>query len=102
MEITGTITKLLELKTGINKAGKQWTKQDFIIETPGQYPKTVLLSAWGDITVPQQGTTITASIDIESREYNGKYYTDVKAYKITTNQEQDDLPMIGENKDLPF
>lgn len=85
MEITGTVVNLLPLQTGQGKNGV-WKKQEFILETPGQYPKKVCLSLWGekvDETRISVGEKITASINIESREYNGRWYTDVRAWKVS-------------------
>ncbi len=85
MEITGTLVKLLDLVTGEGKNGT-WKKQPFVIEIPGQYPKQVCITAWGDklnLASFKPGTQITVGIDIESREYAGKWYTDVKAWKIS-------------------
>jgi len=85
MQINGKITNLLPLQTGQGKNG-EWKKQEFIIETVGQYPKKVCVTAWGKTVdyVPSIGTEVNVSFDIESREYNGKYYTEVKAFKIET------------------
>lgn len=85
MQINGKITNLLRLQTGQGKNG-EWKKQEFIIETSGQYPKKVCVTAWGKTVdyVPSIGTEVNVSFDIESREYNGKYYTEVKAFKIET------------------
>ena len=85
MQINGKITNLLPLQTGQGKNG-EWKKQEFIIETGGQYPKKVCVTAWGKTVdyVPSIGTEVNVSFDIESREYNGKYYTEVKAFKIET------------------
>lgn len=62
-----------------------WRKQEFIIETEGQYPKKVCITMWGD-KIDQfalaEGDAITASIDIESREYNQRWYTEVKTWKV--------------------
>lgn len=72
------------MQSGQGKNGT-WKKQEFILETPGQYPKKVCLSLWGekvDETRLVVGEKITASINIESREYNGRWYTDVRAWKI--------------------
>jgi len=84
MTIEGTVTQLLDAVTGEGKNG-QWRKQEFILETGGNYPKQVCLVMWGDLA-DQSGITvgaqITASIDIQSREYNSRWYTDVKAWKI--------------------
>ena len=85
MQINGKITNLLPLQTGKGKNG-EWKKQEFIIETAGQYPKKVCVTALGKTVdyVPSIGTEVNVSFDIESREYNGKYYTEVKAFKIET------------------
>ncbi|NNC96257.1 MAG: DUF3127 domain-containing protein [Chitinophagales bacterium] len=84
MEISGTIIQILPLQEGEGRNGP-WKKQDFILETKDQYPKKVCISIWGD-KIDQfnlsEGKDITASINVESREYNGRWYTDVKAWKI--------------------
>jgi len=85
MEIEGTVLNLLPLQTGQGRNGV-WKKQEFILETPGQYPKKVCLSLWGDkideikLSV---GEKVTASINLESREYNGRWYTEARAWKVT-------------------
>ncbi len=84
MDIKGRVIQLLALQTGEGKNGA-WKKQDFVIETEGQYPKKVCISAWGDKineSALQIGNDVNVSFDIESREYNGRWYTDVKAWKI--------------------
>lgn len=84
MEISGNVIQVLPLQSGEGKNGT-WKKQDFVIETEGQYPKKVCISLWGDkidSSVIQMGAALTASIDIESREYNGRWYTDVRAYRL--------------------
>lgn len=85
MEITGKLLEKLPQQTGQGRNGT-WVKQEFILETPGQYPKKVCVALWGDkakeIDSISIGETIKASINVESREYNGKWYTDVKAWRI--------------------
>jgi len=84
MEIAGTVVSLLPLQTGQGKNGV-WKKQEFILETPGQYPKKVCLSLWGekvDEIKLNIGEKITASINLESREYNGRWYTEARAWKV--------------------
>lgn len=115
MEITGTVVSLLPLQTGQGKNGV-WKKQEFILETPGQYPKKVCLSLWGEKVDENRiavGERITASINIESREYNGRWYTDVRAWKVVkggSGQQQEASPMNASfapdassgSDDLPF
>lgn len=88
MEITGKIINLLPLQTGTSKNG-QWKKQDIIVETSGQYPKKVCISIWGDKINETQlviGNNIDIAFELESREFNGKWYTDVKAWKLNLSE----------------
>lgn len=98
MEITGTIIKVLPLQSGQGKNGT-WTKQEYVMETEGQYPKKVCFSLWGDRIDSaniKEGELLTISFDIESREYSEKWYTQVTAWKVTKASDQkpveDELP----------
>lgn len=75
---------------GISKAGKPWSKQEFVIETFDTYPRKVCLSVMNDKVNELErynvGDTINASLNIESREYNGRWYTDVRAWKLNSAQ----------------
>lgn len=115
LQISGTVKQILELQSGEGKNGP-WKKQDFILETPGKYPKMVCVTQWGDQvdqSAIKEGETITAYIDIQSREFKGKWYTDVKAWKIekgepkNSSEEQspdDNIIDFGpvDDGDLPF
>ncbi len=84
MEISGNIIQVLPLQTGEGKNG-QWKKQEFIIETEGTYPKKVCVAMWGEkinASLIQVGSAVTASVEVESREYNGRWYTDVKSWRL--------------------
>ena len=84
MELKGKITHVLEEKSGASSRGP-WRKQEYVIEIPGDYPKQVCFMVWGD-KIDQfkitQGSELTVHFDLESREYNGRWYTDVKAWKV--------------------
>lgn len=84
LEITGKLFKVLAEVTGAGKNGS-WVKQEFVIETMEQYPKKVCCSAWGEkvsIKGFQPGDQLKVSFNIESREYNERWYTDLRAWKI--------------------
>jgi len=84
MQLTAKLIQLLPLQSGAGKNG-EWKKQDIIVETDGQYPKKVCISIWGDKINDQQltvGNHLTIDFDVESREYSGRWYTDLKAWKI--------------------
>jgi len=84
MELSGKIIQLLPEKSGESARGP-WRKQEYILETEDQYPKQVCFMAWSDKIdefAIKQGENLVVSIDLESREYNGRWYTDVKAWKV--------------------
>ncbi len=85
MEIKGKITQLLPQKSG-QSANGEWRKQEYILETSSEYPKKICFMAWGD-KIDQfdikQGENVEVAIDLESREYNGRWYTDVKAWRVS-------------------
>jgi len=114
MELKGKVIQLLQPQTGMGKKG-QWKKQEFIVETQAQYPKKVCLSAWGD-KIDQfnlaVGDVVNVSVDLESREYNGRWYTEARAWKLEKGSEGSfsaplptEEPYIVDNNasdDLPF
>lgn len=114
MDLSGKIINQLPEVGGNSKSGNAWRKQEFILETGGQYPKKVCVSLWGD-KIDQfglkVGEQVTLGIDVESREYNGRWYTEVKAYKVdrtsgggapTGMPEVDTFYSESEEDKLPF
>lgn len=122
MEIIGKVVQLGTLTEGSSPRGP-WKKQELIIETLEQYPKKVCLMCWNDRVNEANGffvgQTIKAQISIESREFNGKWYTDVRAIRLDVDQPtaqpvaqqpmQQPLPPMNEEyftsdngDDLPF
>jgi hypothetical protein len=86
MELQGTLKQILPIESGESKSGKTWQKQTIIIETADAYPKQIAVEvsekALSRLQDYSEGMTITCSINIESREYNGKWFTSVKCWKI--------------------
>jgi len=86
MEITGKLIQKLPVQSGVSSSGNNWSKAEFVIETVEQYPKKVCANLWGErakaLDQFQLGALITVSFDLESREYNGRWYTDVKAWRV--------------------
>jgi hypothetical protein len=85
MEIIGKVAQLLPLVTGQGRNG-EWRKQEFIIEiADGQFPKKICFSLWGD-KIDQAGLTLNEMVkvffDIESREYNTRWFTEAKAWRV--------------------
>ncbi len=115
MELSGKVIQQLPEVGGNSKSGNAWRKQEYILETGGQYPKKVCVSIWGD-KIDQfslkAGENVTMGIDVESREYNGRWYTEVKAYKVdragSSGPVSSDMPEVdsfhseGDEDRLPF
>lgn len=85
MELEGKIVAVLELQKGSSAKG-EWKKQNFVIETISDFPKKVCVTVWGDkvsaLSSMSIGEMVSLSVDLESREFNGKWYTDVKAFRV--------------------
>ena len=88
MKITGRVIDVLEEQSGEGRNGP-WRKQDFILETEGEYANKICITQWGDNIEKfdiKPGDALTAHIDLRSREYNERWYTDVKAWKIEKDE----------------
>jgi len=84
MDISGKVIQVLPKQTGAGKNGP-WEKQDYVIEIQGTYPKKVCFNLWGNKISQfdiKEGEFINIGVDIESREYQGRWYTDVRAWKV--------------------
>lgn len=83
MELEGKVIQDLPLVEGISKAGNAWKKKEWVLETLGNYPKKVKIHFFGDRADSNRlelGKTYAIGIDIESREFNGRWYTDVSGF----------------------
>lgn len=84
-EITGTIVQIFPLQEGVSKAGRPWKSKAFLLETTDRYPKKVAINLFGDHVDKfpvRVGYRVTAALEIESREFNGRWYNDIKAWRI--------------------
>jgi len=92
MEITGKIIKILEPQKGKSSKG-EWKNQNFIIETFEKFPKKVCLTCWNnkvDISKIKTGTIIKANIQLFSREFNHKWFTDAAVWKLEIEENQNE------------
>ncbi len=100
MDIQGRLLEVLQPKSGQSSRGT-WKKQEFILETNESFPKKICIANWNDkidISTLKPGDEVTVSVNIESREYNGNWYTDIKAWKVdVTRQPSSD----ADNQGLP-
>jgi len=104
MEINGKLIKKLDVESGISKAGKEWQKQSILVEQVGtEYNKEVVISFFGDkiksIRDLQEGSEVVVSINLSSREFNGKYYHNIDGWFCAVKGKE----TVGAvNEDLPF
>lgn len=86
MEISGKIIAVLPEQGGISKAGNEWKKQEYVLETHDQYPKKVCFQIFGADRIAQAaiqpGEEVIVSFDIDSREYQGRWFTNINAWKV--------------------
>jgi len=115
IELKGKLLNKLPVVNGESRNGK-WEKQEFIIETDDQYPKKICISIWGDklsaLEKVAEGDILNVFVNIESREYNSRWYTDIRAWRIDREAEvgmasgppPDELPpdIDSPEDDLPF
>ncbi|MBQ3998145.1 MAG: DUF3127 domain-containing protein [Paludibacteraceae bacterium] len=86
MEVVGKIIQVLPAQEGIGKNGNPWKVQPYVLETLDQYPRKVHFEVFGEDRIKQNPCDIdqlvTVSFDIESREFNGRWYTSIRAWRI--------------------
>ena len=102
MEIEGIITAVFAKQSGTSKNGKEWTKQDFILEVEGQYTRHILFTRMGAEKIDKyptiNGQHVKVSFDIDAREYNGKWYNSVTAFKVE-NLDGGNMQRVPQNND---
>jgi len=83
LEIKGTVKAIYEKETGTSANG-EWSKQVLTIDTLDEYSKMVSIIGFGkvDFATIQVGMIVNFHINLESREYNDRFYTDVKCYQF--------------------
>jgi hypothetical protein len=121
MEIKGKIILALPEMSGTSKAGNAWKKREYVLETQETYPRKVHFDFFGEKADQYPlivGDVVTLSFDIESREYNGRWYTGIHGWKaekdgatpvsMPTQSIPGDVPpppeftTTDESDDLPF
>ncbi len=87
LEIEGRIASKLGVQSGTSARGP-WAKQEFIVEyQDGNFPTNACFNVWGEDKVKdlekfQVGDQVRISFTISSREFNGRWYTDLRAWRI--------------------
>lgn len=102
MEFVGVVYRILPPQSGTSARG-QWQKQEVVFELPDEFSRKVCVIFFGDraqdAATLQVGEKVNVSFNIESREYNGRWYTDVRAWRI--QKVQPEQPAAAPIPDLP-
>jgi len=108
MKITGKLVQKLDKETGVAKSGKSWEKQSILIEQSGtEYNKEVVVSFFGDkvksLRDIQEGSEVSVSINLSSREFKGKYYHNIDGWFIAKlGEETVGNKFVTADEDMPF
>lgn len=127
MEVIGKIIVALPEASGTSKAGNQWKKRSYVLETLDNYPTKIAFEFFGeraDQYPLSVGDEVKLSFDIDSHEYNGRWFTSIRGWKaektganveLTTQHTQNTepfdkpqtqpeafTPSTDPNDDLPF
>jgi len=105
MELTGRIIAVMEPRSGVSaRTGNPWMTQEYVIEIPGQYPKRCVFNLFGEDRIKQfniqNGEDLTIQFDIDAREYQGRWFNDIRAYNVIRGQVQQ--PVAGAPVASPF
>lgn len=105
MDVKGRLIQVLPLQTGTSKSGNGWSKQEFVVETEEQFPKKVCFTLFGDkvslLNGLSAGDQIDVSFNLESREFNGKWYSNINAWKVNPVVSQGNQTPAHSSDDIP-
>lgn len=120
MDFEGTVYKILPPVKGTSARG-EWQRQDVVFEkNEGSFTRKICVTFFNkpdEVARLREGASYTVSVDIESREYNGRWYTDVRAWRLQPREaaapRNDEMPPLVEEPsyaapataevdDLPF
>lgn len=111
LKLKGKITKVLEVQKGTSKQGNEWQKIGFIVTTGGDYSNDTYFTVFGEEKVKKfmeynkVDQDVEVSFNISTREYNGRYYTDLAAWRVFTLEtitKEEPVASTQDDSDLPF
>ena len=103
MELTGRIIAVMEPRSGVSaRTGNSWMTQEYVLEVPGQDPKRCVFNLFGEDRIKQfniqNGEDLTIQFDIDAREYQGRWFNDIRAYNVIRGQ----VPPVANPVASPF
>ena len=95
MEFEGVVYKIMPVTRGTSARG-EWQRQDVVFEVPSEFSRKICVTFFNkesDVAKLHEGETYVVSVNVESREYNGRWYTDVRAWRVQPKQQQAQPPV---------
>lgn len=116
LSVKGKLSRKLSVESGTSKAGKEWKKQSFLLDTGAQYNPEICFQLFGDEKIEilnhhNEGDQVEVSFNLSSKEFNGRYFHNIDAWRIEnlTKDEANEIegaPEFNtpatEEDDLPF
>lgn len=103
MEFEGTVYKIMPVTKGTSARG-DWQRQDVVFDynDGGNFSRKICVTFFNrpdDVAKLHEGSTYQVSVNIESREYNGRWYTDIRAWRLQAKQQE--TPAAAPMSDFP-
>ena len=96
LQLKGKIQQILKPQSGVSRAGNEWKKQEFVVETDEQFPKKICFTLFNDKSSLfngfSEGDEVDVFFNLESREFNGRWYHNINAWKLEKITAEDNLP----------
>ena len=104
MELSGKVIAVLEPRGGVSKTGNAWKVQEYVIETHEQYPRKMCFDVFGEDKINQfniqAGEELTVHFDIDAREWQGRWFNSIRAWKVERVDQNGPTPPDVE--EVPF
>ncbi len=102
MEFEGTVYKMMPVTKGTSARG-DWQRQDVVFDMQeGNFTRKICVTFFNrpdDVAKLKEGAAYRVSVNIESREYNGRWYTDVRAWRLQPKEVA--APDVAPMPDMP-
>ncbi|MBR2239125.1 MAG: DUF3127 domain-containing protein [Prevotella sp.] len=97
MDLTGKVIAILQPRSGQSqRTGNPWMSQEYVIEVPGQFPRRMVFTVFGEERLKmfniQAGEEITVQFDIDAHEYQGRWFNDIRAFNVFRGQPAQSVP----------
>ena len=96
MELSGKVIAVLEPRGGVSKTGNPWKVQEYVIETHDQYPRRMCFDVFGEDKITQfniqVGEELTVHFDVDAREWQGRWFNSIRAWKVERVSAQQSAP----------